>query len=100
MFVKVDGRKTEVSPEDRVQKILNTDWDGCVTCEGRILKRGDKMKSCRGSRREHSVGHEQNARRIKTQGQEGQRGEGATGRWDVCDACEQMRSMTESVNKA
>ena len=53
MFVKVDGMKTvavEVSPEDKVQKILNTvsgsDWDVVVTCEGRILRNGDMMKSC------------------------------------------------------
>ena len=40
----------EVSLEDRVQKILNTvsgsDCDVYVTCEGRILRNGDKMKSC------------------------------------------------------
>ena len=52
IFVKVDGMKTvamEVLPEDRVQKILNTvsgsDCDVYVTCEGRILRKGDKMKS-------------------------------------------------------
>ena len=51
IFVKLDGMKTvamEVSPEDKVQKILNTasgsDWDVYVTCEGRILVK--KMKSC------------------------------------------------------
>ena len=40
----------EVSPEDKVQKILNTvsgsDWDVCVTSGGRILRKGGKMKSC------------------------------------------------------
>ena len=53
IFVKVDGMKTvamEVSPKDKVQKILNTvsgsDWDVYVMCEGRILRKGDKLKSC------------------------------------------------------
>ena len=71
-FVKVDGTKTalrEVSPEDKVQKILNavsgSDQDVYATCEGRILREDDEMKSC-GSRREHSEGHEQDARRRKT----------------------------------
>ena len=53
IFVKVDGMKTvvmEVSPEDKVQKILNTvsksDRDVYVTSGGRILKGSDKLKSC------------------------------------------------------
>ena len=53
IFVKVDGMKTvamEVSPEDKVQKILNTvsksDRDVYVTSDGRILKGSDKLKSC------------------------------------------------------
>ena len=53
ILVKVNEMKTvamEVSPEDRDQKILNTvsgsDWEVYVTREGRILKKGDKMKSC------------------------------------------------------
>ena len=53
IFVKVDGMKTvamEVSPEDKVQKILNTvsgsDWDVYVMCEGRILRKSEKLKSC------------------------------------------------------
>ena len=53
IFVKVDGMKTvamEVSPEDKVQKILNTvsgsDWDVYVTSGGRILRGSDKLKSC------------------------------------------------------
>ena len=53
IFVKVDGTKTvamEVSPEDKVQKILSTvsgsDWDVYVTCGGRILRKDDKLKSC------------------------------------------------------
>ena len=59
IFVKVDGMKTvgmEVSPEDKVQKILNTvsrsDRDVYVTSGGRILKGSDKLKSgevCDGS---------------------------------------------------
>ena len=53
IFVKMDGMKTvvmEVSPEDKVQKILNTvsgsDRDVYVTSGGRILRRSDKLKSC------------------------------------------------------
>ena len=53
IFVKVDGMKTvamEVSPEDKVQKILNTvsgsDRYVYVMCEGRILRKSDKLKSC------------------------------------------------------
>ena len=53
IFVKVDGMKTvamEVSPEDKVQKILNTvsgsDRDVYVTSGGRILRGSDKLKSC------------------------------------------------------
>ena len=53
IFVKVDGMKTvatEVSPEDMVQKILNTvsgsDPDVYVMCEGRILGKSDELKSC------------------------------------------------------
>ena len=52
IFVKVDGMKTvamEVSPEDKVQKILNTvsgsDRDVYVTSVGRILRGSDKLKS-------------------------------------------------------
>ena len=53
IFVKVDGLKTvkmEVSPKDKVQKILNTvsgsDRDVYMMCEGRILRKSDKLKSC------------------------------------------------------
>ena len=53
IFVKMDGMKTvvmEVSPEDKVQKILNTvsgsDRDVYVTSGGRILRGSDKLKSC------------------------------------------------------
>ena len=53
IFVKVEGRKTvvmEVSPEDKVQKILNTvsksDRDVYVMSGGRILRGSDKLKSC------------------------------------------------------
>ena len=53
IFVKMDGMKTvtmEVSPEDKVQKILNTvsksNRDVYVTSGGRILKGSDKLKSC------------------------------------------------------
>ena len=53
IIVKADEMKMvamEVSPEDKVQKILNTvsgsDWDVYVICEGRILRKSDKMKNC------------------------------------------------------
>ena len=52
-IVKVDEMKTvamEVSPEDKVQKILNTvsgsERDVYVTSGGRILKGSGKLKSC------------------------------------------------------
>ena len=52
IFVKVDGMKTvamEVSPEDKVQKILKTvsgsDRDVYVTSGGRILRGSGKLKS-------------------------------------------------------
>ena len=52
IFVKMDGMKTvtmEVSPEDKVQKILNTasksDRDVYVTSGGRVLRGSDKLKS-------------------------------------------------------
>ena len=55
IFVKVDEMKTvamEVSPEDKVQKILNTvsgsDRDVYVTSGGRILRGSDKLKSFSG----------------------------------------------------
>ena len=53
IFVKEGGMKTvqmELSPDDKVQKILNTvsgsDRDVYVMCEGRILRESDKLKSC------------------------------------------------------
>ena len=53
IFVKVDGMKAvamEVSPEDKVQKILKTvsgsDQDVYVTSGGRILRRDEKLKGC------------------------------------------------------
>ena len=51
IFVKVDGMKTVlmVSPEDKVQNILNTvsgsDPDVCVTRHVRALRRSEKLKS-------------------------------------------------------
>ena len=50
IFVKVDGMKTvlrEVSPEDKVQKILNTVSGEVIrTCEGRMPRKDDELKSC------------------------------------------------------
>ena len=53
IFVKMDGMKTvtmEVSPEDKVQKILKTvsksNQDVYVTSSGIILKGSDKLKRC------------------------------------------------------
>ena len=79
IFVKVDGMRTvamEVSPEDKVQKILNTvsgsDWDVYVTCGGRILRKDDKLKSCgfetgaqRRSRAECEVVEHTRTRKVK-----------------------------------
>ena len=53
IFVKVDGMKTvlrEVSPKDKVQKILNivsgSDQDVYATCQGRMLRKDDELRSC------------------------------------------------------
>ena len=53
IFVKVDEMKTvlrEVSPEDKVQEILNTvggsEQDVYVTCEGKMLRKDEQLKSC------------------------------------------------------
>ena len=53
IFVKAVGKKKvlrEVSPEDKVQKIPNTvsgsDQDVYATCEGRMLRKDDQLKSC------------------------------------------------------
>ena len=54
IFVKMDGCRTiamEVSPEDKVQKTMNTvsgsDWDVYVMCEGRILAGFETGAQCR-----------------------------------------------------
>ena len=52
IFVKVDvmTKDLNLSPEDKVHKILNTvsgsDQDVCVTRHGRALRRSEKLKSC------------------------------------------------------
>ena len=53
IYVKVDEIKKvvmDVSSKDEVQNILNTvsgsDWDVYATCEGRILRKDDEVKSC------------------------------------------------------
>ena len=53
IFVKADDSKTvamKVSPEDKVQKILNTvsgsDQDVFATCEGGKLGKGDELGNC------------------------------------------------------
>ena len=53
IFVKLDEMKTvlrEVSPEDKVQEILNTvggsEQDVYVTCEGKMLRKDEQLKSC------------------------------------------------------
>ena len=55
IFVNLDEMKTvlrEVSPEDKVQEILNTvgggDQDLYVTCEGRMLRKDEQEKEDRG----------------------------------------------------
>ena len=71
IFVKVDEMKNgcDGGLARRQVQILNTvsgsDWDVYVMSEG-ILRKCDELK-----RREHSAGHEQDARWRKTQGQEG-----------------------------
>ena len=53
IFVKVDDSKAvamEVSPKDKVQKILNTtsgsDQDVYVSCDGRVLRGSEELGSC------------------------------------------------------
>ena len=53
IFIKLDEVKTvlrEVSPEDKVQEILNTvggsEQDVYVTCEGKMLRKDEQLKSC------------------------------------------------------
>ena len=86
IFVKVDGMKTvaiEVSPEDKVQKILNivsgSDWDVYVTSGGRILRGSDKLKSF-GVRDGSTVEVTSRRRRRKAQRKEEQDREGVEAR--------------------
>ena len=74
IFVKLDEMKTvlrEVSTEDKVQEILNTvgggDQDLYVTCEGRMLRKDEHLKSC-GVRDGSTIQVEQDERRMKAQG--------------------------------
>ena len=107
IFDKVDGMKTvamEVSPEDKVQKILNTvsksDQDVYVTSGGRILKGGDKLKSCEvrdgstvevTSRMRGGGKHKDKKSKVKTK-QVAQLDDG------MCAmACEQMRQVMETL---
>ena len=106
IFVKVDGMKTvamEVSPEDKVQKILNimskSDRDVYVTSGGRILKGSDKLKSCEvrdgstvevksrirgGGKHKDKKGKEEKKKQVAQLG--------------MCAmACEQMRQVMETL---
>ena len=72
IFVKAGGMKTvlrKVSPEDKVQKILDTvsgsDQDVYATCEGRMLRKDDELRSCGAT-----DGCTVQVRRRKTQGRE------------------------------
>ena len=109
IFVKVDEMKMfamEVSTEDKVQKILNTvsgrDWTVYVTCEGRTLRKGDKLKSC-GVRDGSTV---QVTSRMRGGGKHKDK-KGKVEKKHVAQlddgmcamACEQMRRIKESVSK-
>ena len=109
IFVKVDGMKTvvmEVSPEDKVQKILNTvsgsERDVYVTSGGRILRGSDKLKSCEvrdgstvevtsrmrgGGKHKDKKGKEEKKKKQVAQLDDG-----------MCAmACEQMRQVMENL---
>ena len=83
---------TEVPPEDKVQKILNTvsgsNRDVHVMCEGRILRKSDRMKSC-GVRDGSTVQVISRTRRgdehKDKKGKKGEEASHTTGRRDVCD---------------
>ena len=61
--------------DDIVKKIPISDQDVYVTSGGTNSEEKEQAGELRGSRREHSGGHEQDAGRRKTQGQEEQSGE-------------------------
>ena len=108
IFVKVDGMKTvamEVSPEDKVQKILNimskSDRDVYVTSGGRILKGSDKLKSCEvrdGSTVEVTSRMRGGGKHKDKKGKEKKKKQVAQLDDGMCAmACEQMRQVMETL---
>ena len=107
IFVKVDGMNTvamEVSPEDKVQKILNTvsgsDRDVYVTSGGRILRGSGGLKSCEArdgstvevTRRMRGGGKHKDKKGKGKKKQVAQLDDG------MCAmACEQMRQVMETL---
>ena len=106
IIVKVDGMKTvamEVSPEDKVQKILNTvsgsDRDVYVMCEGRILRRSDKLKSCGVRNRSTVLVMSICEAKVNTRTKKGKEETKQVAQLDdgMCAmACEQMRQVMET----
>ena len=108
MFVKVDGMKTvamEVSPEDKVQKILNitskSDRNVYVMSGGRILKGSDKLKSCEvrdGSTVEVTSRMRGGGKHKDKKGKEEKKKQVAQLDDGMCAmACEQMRQVMETL---
>ena len=108
IFVKVDEMKTvamEVSPEDKVQKILNimskSDRDVYVTSGGRILKGSDKLKSCEvrdGSTVEVKSRTRGGGKHKDKKGKEEKKKQVAQLDDGMCAmACEQMRQVMETL---
>ena len=107
IFVKVDGMKTvamEVSPEDKVQKILNTvsgtDRDEYVTSGGRILRGSDKLKSCevRDGSTVEVTGRMRGGGKHKDRKGKGENKQVAQLDDGMCAmACEQMRQVMETL---
>ena len=82
IFVKMDGSRTiamDVTADDKVSDMMKripSGHDMYVTSGGRVLTGSDKLMSCGVSDgRMHDSGHEQDAGRRKTHGQEEQCGE-------------------------
>ena len=107
IFVKMDGMKTvvmEVSPEDKVQKILNTvsgsDRDVYVTSGGRTLRGSDKLKSCevRDGSTVKVTSRMRGGGKHKDKKSKGEKKQVAQLDDRMCAmACEQMRQVTETL---
>ena len=110
IFVKVDEMEMvamEVSPEDKVQKILNivskSDRDVYVTSGGRILKGSDKLKSCEvrdGSTVEVTSRMRGGGKHKDKKGKEEKKQVVQLDDGMCAIACEHLRLLTERMNQA